>query len=174
MTEQSSRGKPCETGKGIAIPESIQASYSLVDGGNRWYLDTITLKGEIVVKLAVKRPSEWSPSWNTGDPSIWVSVSGILAHLWREEIFRALGSLAGIVVEINMEALRGERLERARVRILASPSFAQKMQVPIRMENFQYVAVIEEEKKKKYGKVKKKKKRKKQKYITRVWRRKEE
>ncbi|KAG9446210.1 hypothetical protein H6P81_012338 [Aristolochia fimbriata] len=58
--EQSARRKPWETKKGIVTPENIKVSFSFFDGGHRWYLDIVSLRGEIVVKLAKKSATDRS------------------------------------------------------------------------------------------------------------------
>ncbi|KAG9443780.1 hypothetical protein H6P81_015120 [Aristolochia fimbriata] len=125
---------------------------------------------------------EWSPSFHAIDPSTWVSIKGIPLHLWREEIFRAIGNLAGDVKEIDIDAMQGVRLDCARVKIQAFPTFAGRMSVTLKVGEFQYMALLEDEHKqrkdprvegKKKGRSRVKEKKRTRRKISRIWRKKE-
>ncbi|KAG9447761.1 hypothetical protein H6P81_013889 [Aristolochia fimbriata] len=63
----------------------------------------------------------------------------------RPTIFRAIGSLAGDVTEIDIDAMQGVGLDCARVKIQAFPTFAGRMSVTLKVGEFQYMALLEDE-----------------------------
>ncbi|KAG9440165.1 hypothetical protein H6P81_020330 [Aristolochia fimbriata] len=50
--------KPWEPGKGVAIPKEPKVGFSLFDSARRWYIDVVSLKGELAVKIASKSPTQ--------------------------------------------------------------------------------------------------------------------
>ncbi|KAG9453780.1 hypothetical protein H6P81_006684 [Aristolochia fimbriata] len=126
--------------KGIKDAWKLAAKPRLYALGSNLWLVNLTSREEQqhIVTLAEELKQDlllqlcaWSPHLSIVDPTVWVTIVGVPVHLWREEVFRALASLTGTVVEIDRNTIRGDRLDQARVRVVASPTFNEEISVPI-------------------------------------------
>ncbi|KAG9456404.1 hypothetical protein H6P81_000912 [Aristolochia fimbriata] len=146
----------------------------LVDVASREEQRRIMALKEDLMKDHLHRLCEWTPNMHAIDPSIWITITGVPVHIWREEIFRALANFAGTVAEMDLDAFLGERLDRARVKILPFPTFQGELSIPIMVEKQQYLAQIKIEKAGKQSQQNKDKKKRREtasrRKVLRIWR----